>query len=87
MGTCAWLTLSTASTFLKSYFCDMFIEEVYAVEQRRSRNMGVFELIIELRPRAGIAAVGNGEFNILRQVGVAAHHHNCGCVETPCRII
>ena len=59
-------------------FCDMFIEEVRAVEQRRSRNMGVFELIIELCPRAGIAAVGNGEFDILRQVGVAAHHHNCG---------
>ena len=59
-------------------FCDMFIEEVRAVEQRRSRNMGVFELIIELCPRAGIAAVGNGEFDILRQVGVAAHHHNGG---------
>ena len=59
-------------------FCDMFIEEVRAVEQRRSRKMGVFELIIELSPISGIASVGNGEFDILRQVGVAAHHHNGG---------
>lgn len=40
--------------------------------------MGVFELIIELRPRACITAVGDGELYVFRQIGVAAHQGDGG---------